>query len=179
MSYEKMISKNIKPSIWVEQVTSKIEHGGTLIDIACGEGRHSTLLCKNFFVYAVDKNNDYLKNLKNIPNLQTIYQDLESDKEWDFLNTQFNVVLVTNYLFREKLLDLFKLVKLNGYIIYETFAVGNEKHGRPTNPNYLLKSKELLKIRPKNFNIIEFYEGEKNEDSKKSIVQRLLAKRVV
>ena len=68
----------------------------------------------------------------------------------DPLNKQFNVVLVTNYLFREKLLDLFKLVKLNGYIIYETFAVGNEKHGRPTNPNYLLKSKELLKIRPKN-----------------------------
>ena len=68
-----MISKNIKPSIWVEQVTSKIEHGGTLIDIACGEGRHSTLLCKNFFVYAVDKNNDYLKKcFKNIEDKKTI-----------------------------------------------------------------------------------------------------------
>ena len=97
----------------------------------------------NFFVYAVDKNTDYLNNLKNIPNLQTIYQDLESDKEWDFSNKKFNVVLVTNYLFRKKLPDLFKLVKLNGYIIYETFAVGNEKYGRPANPNYLLKSKEL------------------------------------
>ena len=50
-----MISKNIKPSIWVEQVTSKIEHVGNLIDIACGEGRHSKLLSKKFFVYAVDK----------------------------------------------------------------------------------------------------------------------------
>ena len=173
-----MIPKNIKPSIWVEQVTSKIEHVGNLIDIACGEGRHSKLLSKKFFVYAVDKNNDYLNNLKNISDLQTIYQDLESDKEWDFSNKKFNVVLVTNYLFRKKLPDLFKLVKLNGYIIYETFAVGNEKYGRPTNPNYLLKSKELLKIKPENFNIIEFYEGKKNENSKKSIVQRLLSKRV-
>ena len=173
-----MISKNIKPSIWVEQVTSKIEHVGNLIDIACGEGRHSKLLSKKFFVYAVDKNNDYLNNLKNISDLQTIYQDLDSDKEWDFSNKKFNVVLVTNYLFRKKLPDLFKLVKLNGYIIYETFAVGNEKYGRPTNPNYLLKSKELLKIKPENFKTLEFYEGEKNENSKKSIVQRLLAKRV-
>ena len=65
MSYEKMISKNIKPSIWVEQVTSKIENGGTLIDIACGEGRHSTLLCKNFFVYAVDKNRIKIKISEN------------------------------------------------------------------------------------------------------------------
>ena len=133
-----MISKNIKPSIWVEQVTSKIEHVGNLIDIACGEGRHSKLLSKKFFVYAVDKNNDYLNNLKNISNLQTIYQDLESDIEWDFSNKKFNVVLVTNYLFRKKLPDLFKLVKLNGYIIYETFAVGNEKYGRPTNPKVRL-----------------------------------------
>ena len=76
-----MISKNIKPSIWVEQVTSKIKHVGNLIDIACGEGRHSKMLIKKFFVNAVDKNNDYINNLKNISNLQTIYQDLESDKE--------------------------------------------------------------------------------------------------
>ena len=95
-----MIPKNIKPSIWVEQVISKIEHVGNLIDIACGEGRHSKLLSKKFFVYAVDKNNDYLNNLKNISNLQTIYQDLESDIEWDFSYKKFNVVLVTNYLFR-------------------------------------------------------------------------------
>ena len=69
-------------------------------------------------------------------------------------------------------------MKLNGYIIYETFAVGNEKYGRPANPNYLLKSKELLKIKPENFKTLEFYEGEKNENSKKSIVQKLLAKRI-
>ena len=75
---------------------------------------------------------------------------------------KFNVVLETNYLLRKKLPDLFKLVKLNGYIIYETFAVGNEKYGRPANPNYLLKSKELLKINTENFKTLEFYEGEKN-----------------
>ena len=30
-----MITKNIKPSIWVEQVTSKIDNVDNLIDIAC------------------------------------------------------------------------------------------------------------------------------------------------
>ena len=31
-------------------------------------------------------------------------------------------------------------------LIYETFAVGNEKYGRPTNPDYLLKSGELISL---------------------------------
>ena len=43
-----MISKNIKPSIWVEQVTSKIEHVGNLIDIACGEGFFMKNMQKTF-----------------------------------------------------------------------------------------------------------------------------------
>ena len=66
----------------------------------------------------------------------------------------------------------------HGYLIYETFAIGNEKFGKPTNPSYLLKSKELLKIKPKNFETIEFFEGARIQNFKKSKVQRLLAKRV-
>ena len=73
---------------------------------------------------------------------------------------------------------MFKLVKLNGYLIYETFAIGNEKFGKPTNPSYLLKSNELIKIKPKNFETIEFFEGIRIQNFKKSKVQRLLAKRV-
>ena len=77
-------------------------------------------------------------------NIKTICQDLENQQKWSFSDKKFNVVLVTNYLFREKLNAIFSLVDLNGYIIYETFAIGNEKYGRPSNPNYLLKKNELL-----------------------------------
>ena len=64
-------------------------------------------------------------------NVKTICQDLENQK-WSFSDKKFNVVLVTNYLFREKLNAIFSLVDLNGDIIYETFAIGNEKYGRPS-----------------------------------------------
>ena len=173
-----MIPNNLKPSSWVKKVIENIEPGGSLIDIACGKGRHSVYLSQKFYVYAVDINNDHLNKLNSFHNLETVYQDLESDEEWKFSKREFNIVLVTNYLFREKILDLFKLVKLNGYIIYETFAIGNEKFGKPTNPKYLLKSEELLKIKPKNFETVEFFEDIIIENSKKSKVQRLLAKRL-
>ena len=31
-------------------------------------------------------------------------------------------------------------------LIYETFAVGNERYGRPSNPDFLLQSGELLDV---------------------------------
>ena len=173
-----MISKNLKPSSWVKKAIENIEPGGSLIDIACGKGRHSKYLSRKFYVYAVDINKTYLEKLSKIPNIETINQDLESNEEWKFSKREFNIVLVTNYLYRKKILNLFKLVKLNGYLIYETFAIGNEKFGKPTNPSYLLKSNELLKIKPKNFETIEFFEGARIQNFKKSQVQRLLAKRV-
>ena len=129
-------------------------------------------------IYSVDKNNEFLNNLKSSMNIKTICQDLENQQKWSFSDNKFKVVLVTNYLFREKLNAIFSLVDLNGYIIYETFAIGNEKYGRPSNPNYLLKKNELLLFKPDNFDTIEFFEGLKIENSKKSIVQRLFAKRI-
>ena len=137
------------PSKWVSEMITRIEPGGTLIDIACGRGRHSIEFSKNFFIYSVDKNNEFLNNLKNKMNIKTICQDLENQEKWSFSDKKFNVVLVTNYLFREKLNAIFSLVDLYGYIIYETFAIGNEKYGRPSNPNYLLKKN--VKILSDNF----------------------------
>jgi len=36
------------PSKWVSEMIARIEPGGTLIDIACGRGRHSIEFSKNF-----------------------------------------------------------------------------------------------------------------------------------
>ena len=35
-------------------------------------------------------------------------------------------------------------VARGGWLLYETFAVGNEQYGRPTNPEFLLRPGELL-----------------------------------
>ena len=37
-------------------------------------------------------------------------------------------------------------VERSGYLIYETFAQGNQRFGKPTNPEFLLRSGELLEL---------------------------------
>ena len=166
------------PSSWIKKIIYSIEPGGNLIDIACGQGRHSIEFANRYKVFAVDKNKKFLKKLENIKNVATINEDLENSLKWSFSKSKFKIVLISNYLFRERIGDLFNLVDIGGYLIYETFAVGNEKYGKPTNPDYLLCRDELLEIKPKNFITIDYFFGERFENSKKSVVQRLAAKRI-
>ena len=173
-----MTIKMNKPSNWVKKIIFSIEPDGNLIDIACGKGRHSIEFSNRYKVFAVDKNKEFLKQLENIKNVETINEDLENSLKWSFSKKKFKVVLISNYLFREKISDLFNLVDIGGYLIYETFAVGNEKYRKPTNPDYLLRPDELLEIKPKNFKTIDYFFGESFENSKKSVVQRLAAKRI-
>ena len=46
--------------------------------------------------------------------------------------------------------------------------IGNEKYGRPSNRNYLLKKNELLKLGSNKLKIKSFFQGKKNE---KSVIQ--------
>jgi hypothetical protein len=56
----------------------------------------------------------------------------------------FDAVIVTNYLYRPFLQKLPNLLNSQGVLIYETFALGNEAFGKPSNPDFLLKPNELL-----------------------------------
>jgi hypothetical protein len=53
-------------------------------------------------------------------------------------------VVVTNYLHRPILPDLVEAVAPGGVLIYETYARGQERFGRPSRPEFLLKPGELL-----------------------------------
>jgi hypothetical protein len=58
-------------------------------------------------------------------------------------------VIVVNYLHRPILPEIVASVAEGGVLIYETFAVGQEILGRPSNPDYLLHREELLiRVRP-------------------------------
>ena len=72
---------------------------------------------------------------------------LEADLEngpWPLLGRSFELVLVTNYLWRPLMAMIVQSVAPGGLLIYETFAAGNERFGRPSNPAFLLKPGELL-----------------------------------
>ena len=53
-------------------------------------------------------------------------------------------MIVTKYLWRPILPDIVGCVARDGLLIYETFAVGNERYGRPSNPDFLLRPGELI-----------------------------------
>jgi len=55
-------------------------------------------------------------------------------------------VVVTNYLHRPLFPHLLAALAPGGILIYETFAAGNERYGRPSNPDFLLAPGELLEV---------------------------------
>src|SRR5687768_14317746 len=65
---------------------------------------------------------------------------------WPFEGERFSGIVVTNYLHRPLFPRLLTALAAGGVLIYETFAVGNERYGRPSNPDFLLKPGELLDL---------------------------------
>lgn len=76
--------------------------------------------------------------------LDVIEADLEMGSPFPLAGRRFNAVVVTNYLHRPILPDIVACVADDGILAYETFAIGNERHGRPSNPDFLLRPGELL-----------------------------------
>lgn len=118
--------------------------GGRVLDVAAGAGRHARLsLDAGFRVTAVDRDVSGLADLAGDPRVEIIEADLEADG-WPLTGRRFEAVIVTNYLWRPILPDIVASVAPGGVLIYETFALGNEAHGRPRNPDFLLRRNELL-----------------------------------
>ena len=166
----------LTPSEWIMIQSLSWPKGGRVLDFASGYGRHSLALAKQFNVVAVDQNKEALATLAGHPNIKTIECDLETEEKWPFFYDAFNVVIVTNYLYRPKLKKLFNLVAKKGFIAYETFADGNEAFGHPKNPDFLLRKDELLHFLPNNFELIDFFHGTVSIP-RPAIIQRLAAQR--
>ena len=63
-----------------------------------------------------------------------------------------------------------------GVLIYETFAVGNERYGRPRNPEFLLQPGELLEAVRGQLQVLAF-EDMYFDDPKPAMMQRICAVR--
>ena len=127
------------PSEWVSRFAGLVRPGGTVLDLAAGSGRQSRLFARaGCQVLAVDRD---VSGLTPEPGLEVLQADLESDP-WPLGDRRFDGIVVTNYLHRPLLPRL--VAATAGVLIYETFAVGNERFGQPSNPDFLLKPGELL-----------------------------------
>jgi SAM-dependent methyltransferase len=132
-------------SDWVARFADLVPVGGRVLDVACGGGRHARFfLDRGHPVTAVDRDASGVADLHDDPNAEILESDLEAGAPWPFAGQAFDGVVVTNYLWRPILPDIVASVASGGVLLYETFARGNERLGKPRNPDFLLKPGELL-----------------------------------
>jgi len=157
------------PSPWVERWAPLITHG-TVLDVACGRGRHARyFLARGLKVVAIDR------ELQDIPGARFIRADLEDGSPWPLAGERFEGIVVTNYLHRPLLATLGESLAEGGVLIYETFMLGHERYGRPSNPAFLLRPGELLQAF-RGLRVEGFEEGPVAEP-KPAMIQRLCAVR--
>ena len=164
------------PSPWVLRFSGQVPEGGEVIDIACGAGRHGRHFLENGHqVTFVDIDTSRLDDLGGRSDVAVIETDLETENFWPFTGHAYAGVIVTNYLWRPILPAIIDLVGPGGLLIYETFAVGNEAFGKPSNPDYLLQPDELLDAVDGKLDTLEFEQVE-IETPKPAVVQRIAAR---
>ena len=164
-------------SPWVERFASLIPVGGEVLDLACGSGRHVRLLAAlGHRVEAVDRDAAALAQLSGVSNISVRVADIEHGP-WPYSGRHFSGIVVTNYLYRPLLPLIEGALGKGAVLIYETFMIGNERFGRRTNPDFLLRSQELLDIsQAAGLRVVAFEEGEVALP-KPAMVQRLCAVR--
>jgi len=166
-----------EPSGWVMRFVDLIPAGARVLDLACGRGRHARFLAeRGCHVIAADRDEGALEVLSEIPGVVTCHLDLEDGSPWPWAAGAFDVVLVCNYLFRPAFGRLGDLVAEGGLLIYETFMQGNERFGRPSNPDFLLAPGELMEKTADRFVPLAFEQGEVGVPAS-AVVQRLCARK--
>jgi len=162
------------PSAWVCRFAPLIRVGGCVLDVACGGGRHARYLANlGLRVSAVDRDAEALRRLGGVAGVTAQVSDLENGP-WPYKDHQFDAIVVVNYLHRPLFPHLLTALAAGGVLIYETFACGNERYGRPSNPDFLLRHGELLDLARGRLRVLA-YEDLFVEAPKPAKVQRICA----
>ena len=154
------------PTAWVQRWAHLVERGPVL-DVACGAGRHATYFAeRGCEVFAVDRDDQLLPGA-----IHFVRANLEDASPWPWPGKRFAAIVVTNYLHRPLFPLLARSLDEGGVLIYETFMVGNERYGKPSNPHFLLRPGELLEAFGA-LTVVGFEQGVL-ERTKKAVVQRI------
>ena len=162
------------PSPWVSRWAALVPAGAEVLDLACGYGRHARLFAaRGCRVLAVDRDAAALASLAAVTGIVTRAADLEG-APWPLAPDRFDGVVVANYLHRPLFGPMIAALRSNGVLIYDTFMVGNERFGRPSNPDFLLRPGELLEVVRGQLEVVAFEQGQVGTP-RPAIVQRVCA----
>jgi len=162
------------PSPWVERFAPLVTSGGSTLDLACGGGRHGRLFLENGHpVSFLDRDLSGVADLRGDDRAELIEADIENGP-WPLTGRQFAGIVVTNYLWRPLKPQIAGALSIGGVLIYETFMLGHERFGKPSNPAFLLQPDELLDwCREAGLSIRAFEQGEESN----AVRQRICAVR--
>jgi SAM-dependent methyltransferase len=165
------------PSSWVRRWSHLVPSRATVLDVACGAGRHMRWFAsRGCTVTGVDRDAAAVAPLAGIGEL--VIADIESGP-WPFSGKTFDAIVVTNYLWRERMADVMASVGVGGVLIYETFAAGNETVGKPSNPKFLLRPGELLQS-VAGLRVVAFEDGfEPGFEPRADVVRPCFVQRIV
>lgn len=161
-------------SDWVARWAALIRPGGATLDLACGGGRHARLLARlGFEVDAVDRDPALFPDPPG--GVRLLAADLEGGP-WPYPGRRFDGIVVANYLHRPLLPLLVDSLEPGGVLVYETFARGNERFGKPSNPAFLLAPGELLEAVRGRLRVVA-YEDRVVDSPRPAAIQRICARR--
>ena len=177
-------------SPWVARWAHLIPPDASVLDVACGGGRHTRYFAaRGCRVMAVDRDPAAIAALQDVADARVIDLEIEDTvAAWADArraNTgagleasihSVDAIIVTNYLHRPLLPLLANALNPGGVLLYETFAMGNEAYGKPSRPAFLLQPDELLGIGDGLLTTVAFEQGLiEHVSGAKSVVQRLCA----
>ena len=162
----------LAPSPWVTRWSHLVPAGATVLDVACGYGRHLRWFAgRGHPVTGVDRDPAVVAGLEQVGEI--VLADIENGP-WPLAGRRFDAVVVTNYLWRELCGQIQDSVAPGGVLLHETFAQGNETVGRPLRPEFLLAPGELLRAYPE-LRVVAYEDG--FLDGPPRFVQRVAAVR--
>lgn len=162
----------IEASGWVRRWSHLVRAQGSVLDVACGSGRHVRWFAsRGHTVTGVDRDAAAVEPLRELAEI--VVADIENGP-WPLAGRRFDAVVVTNYLWRPLLPTLVASLSEGGVLVYETFADGQQSIGKPSNPDFLLKPGELLQAAA-GLRVVAYEDG--FLDSPARFVQRIAAVR--
>src|SRR3954469_6697809 len=166
------------PSSWIARHAHLIPRPGAVLDVAAGSGRHSRYSKGlGYRVVALDRDVSRLGDLIGDAQIEVIAADLEGGGPWPLGDRRFAGIVVTNYLHRPLLPAIARALQPGGVLIYETFGIGNERFGKPSNPDFLLRPGELLEFAEAARLIVRAYDCGEVAEPRAAVLQRMVAMR--